>query len=301
VVVRGLLGRFETPRTRGRRRRKEDSAGLGKWQDFVEAFPALPETTVLVFLDGELQANNPFLRALPKQVDVREFKALAQAGVAGWAQRRAARYGASLEARAVAALAALVGNHLWTLDSELRKLAVHAGDHKITEDDVRSLVSLARDPSIFAMADAVVEGRSRDAAAHLQRLLAQGESPRGLLAMLERQYRLLLLTKELLEQRVRPPEIATRLGVHGFVAQRLLRQAPAYTIDRLRRAYRKLLDADLNVKRGIYDDGTALDLLLFELSALAATPRGGRPGYSRPPSAPGRPPPAPATPPSGTS
>jgi hypothetical protein len=138
---------------------------------------------------------------------------------------------------------------------------------------------------------------------NFQRLLAEGESAQRLLAMVTRQYRHLLLTKELLERRVRGPEISARLGVQGFVVQRLLKQAPAYTIDRLRQAYRRLLEADLSVKRGIYDDETALQLLLFELAALVrpgTTPPGGRPGYSRPRGGPGRAPSGAGTAPSGS-
>ena len=284
VIVERLLGRFEPVDRRRRRRTKDD--GLGLWEPFVAALPSLPDTTALVFLDGELTAQNPFLQSLRPVAQVREFRPLPQAEVAGWLTRRAQRYGVSLEARAVAALAGLVGNQLWTLDSELRKLATYAGDRSVTEEDVRSLVSLAREPNVFAMADAVIEGRPRDAADLLQRLLAEGETAQRLLAMLARQYRHLLLTKELLERRVRGPEISARLGVQGFVVQRLLKQAPAYTIDRLRQAYRRLLEADLSVKRGIYDEETALQLLLFELAALVrpgTTPPGGRPGYSRPP------------------
>ncbi len=300
VVVHGLLDRFETGDRRRRRRAKEPE--LGPWEGFVSGLSAMPETTVLVFLGGDLAPQNPFLQALRGLADLEEFKPLPQGELAGWITRRAQRYGVALEARAVAPLAALVGNHLWTLDSELRKLAAYANGGQVTEADVRSLVSLAREPSVFALADAVIEGRPRDAADLLQRLLAEGESAGRLLGTLARQYRLLLLTKELIERGVRGPELSARLQVQGFVVQRLLKQAPAYTIDRLRRAYRKLLDADLSVKRGVFDEETALDLLLFELASLAGTsPRGGRPGYSRPPDGRTRPQPGAATGRSGRS
>lgn len=290
VVVQGLLGRFETG-GRGRRRGRSGDAALGPWETFVDGLRALPESTALVFLDGGLSPQNPFLRALRPLAQVREFKPLPQGELAGWIKKRAEGYGLSLEARAIAALASLVGSQLWTLDSELQKLASYAAGRPVTQEDVHSLVSLAREPNVFAFIDAVVEGRARDAADLLQRLLMEGEPPQRLLVMLARQYRLLLLARELLGQRVRAPEISARLQLQGFVVQRLLKQAPAYTIDRLRRAYRMLLAADLSVKRGVYDDETALQLLLHELAALArapgASPRGGRPGYNRPPGGPG--------------
>ena len=301
IVVHRLLGRFERPERRGRRRAQQDG-GLGAWEAFVAALPSLPETTALVFIDGELSARNPFLQAVRPHAQVREFRPLQQSEVAAWINARAPRHSVTLEARAVAALSQLVGNQLWTLDSELQKLATYAGGRPVTETDVRELVSLAREPNVFAMADAVVEGRAHDAADLLLRLLADGDSPQRLLAMLARHYRLLLLTRELQQRGVRPQEIGARLQVQGFAAQRLLKQAPAYTIERLRTAYHKLLDADLSVKRGIFDDETALQLLVFELAGLAgATPPDGRRGYSRPPGGPGRPPPARATGPSGRS
>ena len=277
IIVRGLLSKFETAR-RPRRRKapskkkdaeKTDGGPLAAWQPLLDALPALPESTALVFLDGELSAQNPLLQALRPLAQTQEFKPLRPADIAGWIRQRAQRYGAVLDARALATLAALAGNSLWTLDSELRKLATFRGEGQISEEDVRSLVSLAREPSAFAMADAVVEGRARDAAELVQRLLAEGESPQRLLMLVARQYRLLLLAKGMLEQGIRPPEISARLRVQGFVIQRLLKQAPRYTIERLRRAYRRLLAADLSVKRGVFDDETALQLLLAELAALA--------------------------------
>ncbi len=278
VVVSGLFARFdeETRRSRGARKRKTDESALGAWQSFVEALPHLPETTTLVFMEGTLGARNPLLKELPKGARVQEFKPLAQAEVAGWINRRAAKYEMTVQARAVAVLAQLVGTKLWLLDTELQKLATYAGGNEVTEADVRELVSFARDPNVFAMVDAVVEGRTRDSLELLHRLLAEGEAPQRLLAVIARQYRLLLMAKELLEQRVRPPEISAKLEVQGFVIQRLLQQAPLYTLEQLRRAYRLLLDADLSVKRGIHDDETALELLIFQLAALArrrATPR----------------------------
>jgi DNA polymerase-3 subunit delta len=277
VVVSGLLGRFEStpggrrPRrtTRAKKDGEKPQSPLGPWQPFADALPHLPETTALIFLDGELTDRNPFLEAVKPHATVRQFSAMKQGEVAAWIKERAQRHGVALDARAIAALAALVGNQLWTLDSEIQKLGTYAGGAPVTEQDVRALVSFAREPSMWAMLDATIEGRPRDALDLLQRLLADGEAPQRLLVMVARQYRLLIQTKELMAQRLRAPEIAGRLKVQGFAAQKLLQQAPAYTLERLRRAYRLILDADLSIKRGQFDEETALQLLLVELAAQA--------------------------------
>ncbi|MCH8901055.1 MAG: hypothetical protein IIC88_02035, partial [Chloroflexi bacterium] len=131
VVVEGLLGRFEPSGRRPRRGKKKETA-LGPWETFSEGLQALPESTALVFLDGPLTARNPLLQALRPLAEVREFKLLRQAEVAGWINQRAQRYGVVLEARAVVSLATLVGSQLWILDSELQKLAVYANGQPVT-------------------------------------------------------------------------------------------------------------------------------------------------------------------------
>jgi len=220
-------------------------------------------------VEGDISDANPFLKALPPNTRKQAFAPPKQGEVAMWIKRRAERHGVALDARAIAALAALVGNQLWTLDGEIQKLGIYAGGGAVTEDDVRALVSFAREPSVFAMVDATIEGRSRDALDLLQRLLAEGEPPQRLLTMVARQYRLLIQAKDLMAKRLRAPEIAGRLRMPGFAAQKLIQQAPAYSIERLRGAYRMLLDADLSIKRGQFDEETALQLLLVELAALA--------------------------------
>ena len=68
VVVEGLLGKAES-QGRGRRRGASggpggEPDGAGQWQDLGDAIPLMPESTVLVFTDGPLSANNPLLRLL---------------------------------------------------------------------------------------------------------------------------------------------------------------------------------------------------------------------------------------------
>ncbi len=290
IIVDGLLSRFEPPRPRrGQPVRRRRAPDLGPWQSFLEGIRDLPESTVLVFLDGDVTDANPMLKAVrPVAKQVKSFAPMRQADVATWINGRAGYHGVTLQPRAVATLASLVGSNLWLLDSELQKVAAYAAGQPVTEADVQSLVSLARETTVFALCDAIVEGRVREAADQLQRLLAE-ESPQGLLAMVARQYRLLILVKEHLSLGAKPQEVASRLQLHSWVAQRLVKVAPAYSFERLRQAYRRIIEADLSIKRGVYDEETGLDLLVVELASMApgaSSPEGDRRGYSRRPGAP---------------
>jgi DNA polymerase-3 subunit delta len=288
VIVRGLLERFESKWTgRGRPKAK----ALGAWEQFPKALRDAPATTVLVFIDGEAGEKNPMLTALrPIATDIRRFRPLEKGRVASWVTQRAERYGVRLEGRATAAMTELVFDDLWTMDSELRKLAIYADGRQVTETDVRELVSMAREASEFAMADAVIEGRAADAMALVQRLKEEGTVPQGILYRLQQAYRRLLQYMDLQAQRLRPAEMMTKLGLrHPYALQVLERQGAAYTIETLTQAYARILQADLSIKRGEQDGDTAIELLVFDLAAIAKARAAGRPGYSRPRAAPAQP------------
>ena len=100
----------------------------------------------------------------------------------------------------------------------------------------------------------------------------QGEPPQRFLVMVARQFRLILQAKDLRDSGVSQAEIASKLRVQNFVAERAIQQASGYRLEQLREAYRLLVEADLNIKRGMYSDEVALELLLFELLTLGRRP-----------------------------
>ena len=120
VIVEGLLGTAES-QGRGRRRGSSaESAVAGQWQELGEAIPQMPDSTVLVFTDGPLGANNPLLRMLRPVGQVEELSAPAGEALARWVKTSAEAKGASISPSANRSITDLVGNDLWTLDKNWR-------------------------------------------------------------------------------------------------------------------------------------------------------------------------------------
>jgi DNA polymerase-3 subunit delta len=280
VIVEGLLGRFES-RYSGRRREGRGSReSVEPWKAVATALAEMPESTTLVFVDGETSATNPLLKLLAPLGEVREFVPPRQRAVPDWIRARAAKVGLNVSPKAVALLAELVGNDLRTLSQELEKLGVYAEDRQIEEQDVRELVSSAREANILSMVDAVVEGRSGEAVRLLEQLRDEGASSMAALSMITRQYRNLILAKELLLAKLSQPEIGQRLGIRSdFALRKVIEQSRRYTMPQLEAAFARLLEADSSIKRGIYDEDLAVDLLLEDLTRLSApASRGAAPG-----------------------
>ena len=120
---------------------------------------------------------------------------------------------------------------------------------------------------VFDLVDALGRRDGQTAARTLHRLLDAGEHPLGLLAMVVRQFRLLIQVKELKAEGANPQTIAKTLGIHPFPARKLHTQATYFTGEQLEVVYRHLLDSDLAIKSGEIEADVALDLLVAGLAA----------------------------------
>ena len=270
VIIQGLLGRFEP---RGKPRRQKKIAAPAERESEYKSFAAypsnIPDSTVLVLIDGRIKSNNPLLKLLSARAEVRSFPILKEAKLRQWIQREVAEQDASMSPQAVDLLAKLVGGNLWVMANEISKLALFASGRRIEEEDIKAIVSSAQEANVFAMVDAILDFKAGVAEQLLEQLLSRGASSAYLLAMLSRQVRLIVRAKELRRRRRPEAEIQSKLGLAPFPLRKTLEQAQRYPLERLKEVYHKLLQTDLSIKTGKFEGGLALNLLIAELSPQA--------------------------------
>lgn len=272
VIIEGLLARLASRKAQDS---DVDSVPSGAAKDFlnglVDYLPRLPETTRLVFVEFQpLSPKHQLIKLAEQQKGktVIECKQPQAGELPRWIIDRAKKRGGSIEPPAANQLATLIGGDLRRLDSELTKLMTYVNAQRsITEKDVNLLVSDASTSSVFALVDALGKRDGQRAAHELHHLLDQGENPLGLLAMIVRQFRLLILVKELQARSLSPDAMAKRLGQHPFVIKKLNEQARQYRdIAQLEAIYRRLLEIETEIKTGQTSDVLALDLLVAGLA-----------------------------------
>ena len=267
VVVEGLLGSFEA----GGRRRGGGTARsrLARWEGLGDYAGEVPSTTHLVFVDETLRANNPLLRALTANAEVKRIPVPRGEELARWIRNRAKTKGASVSPGALRLLNQYVGANLRLLDSELEKLSLYAGAEQIDEGDVRLMVAQVREASIFAAVDAIVQGNPSLALRLLRKLRNDGAALPYIQAMIARQLRLVTVAKELLETGVPRGEMGRRLELRAdFAVRKTLEQARRFSWPRLKALYACLLEMDLAIKQGRQDEDLALELLVARAAVL---------------------------------
>jgi len=269
VIAEGLLERFE-PRTKPGKQKGTPKipARQNDCKSLVAVANEMPDSTVLVLVDGEVKKGNPLYKALSPRAKIRIFPLLRNKELQQWIGRRVAREGGSISPRARDLLGRLVGGNLWLMAGEIAKLVLYTTGKRIEEEDVRAVVGYSQQASVFAMVDAILESRASQGQQAMQQLLQSGAAPVYLLFMLTRQVRMLVRTKELIKEGRSEIEIQDKLGITAdFVWRKTAEQASRYSLERLKEIYHRILEADVAIKTGKYKSNgeLALDILVAEL------------------------------------
>jgi DNA polymerase III subunit delta len=212
---------------------------------------ALPESHVVVKLARETATGFEKQFALPKDA-------------APWIMKQAkAQHGLEIEHAAAYALASVVENNLRAADSELAKLAAYVNyERSIRESDVAEMTSYVAEADVFEMVDAIGQQNGKLALRLAQNLMEKNNDPLSLLGMINRQFRLLVLARENLDNPSQGP-MAAALGVSEFVARKVGPQAKRFAnIEQLEEIYRKLADLDFRIKTGRIEAEMAVQLFI---------------------------------------
>ncbi|MGB1287531.1 MAG: DNA polymerase III subunit delta, partial [Aggregatilineales bacterium] len=266
IIVRGLISHLT--------RKGAGETGKKAMKRLIDELPDLPDTARLVLLErGNLRKDSKIVK-LANSHEKGYCKAhVVPKDTTDWILQRARHeYNAEIEYSAASALSSVTGSDLRRADNELLKLVAYVNDERpITEKDVEILTPYVADANVFNMVDALIAGDGKKAISLLHISLEQ--NPRdpgfGLFALITRQFRLLLLTREYLDNGGSRDgkEIASAIGVRSaWQAEKISRQSRAFDIAQLETIYRRLQQYDIEMKTGQIAPRMALDMLVTGLA-----------------------------------
>lgn len=177
--------------------------------------------------------------------------------IAAFIRREAERQDVTLGRGVAELLAERTGPQLLLLRNEIAKLALFAGDGKVTREHVAAGTASLAEAPIWDLTDAIGEGRAADALGVLGRLLSAGAPGPVVLGSLVSHFRRLL-------------RIAHGASVAGppFVRKKLESQARRYGPRRLRSSLDALHQTDLALKgAGALRSELALERLVIALAS----------------------------------
>ncbi len=184
-----------------------------------------------------------------------------------WLKRYLEKNKIKLDPLALKELILLVGNNLGQIVLELEKLSHYRQGQLIKRSDVIELVKAKFDENIFNLTDALGTRNQTTALKLLRDQLEAGNAPLAILPMIERQFKILLRLKSILENYQGYPnrfELAKELGLHEFVVQKALKQVKNFSGEQLKKIYSDLLELEKKFKTGAKNPELYFDLFVIK-------------------------------------
>jgi len=241
------------------------------WANALREAPA--SSRIVLVVDQDKPAGLPVLlntleRTPSAGTVVIDCTPLKPAEAERWAQETAAEAGHRLAQAAARLLVHKVGTNAGLIRQEVAKLAAYAGRRaSITFEDVQAVAVQTAEESVFALMDALGEQNTNRALAVLRQVLAQGENPLGLIALMARHVRQIWTARG----STGPAALAQELRLPGFVAEKLLAQARRLDYDELGRMLCRLADADEAIKTGRISGDVALEMVVMGIELSGDT------------------------------
>lgn len=184
--------------------------------------------------------------------------------LAAWVRARAADHKIKVDDRGAWTLIDTVGTELRDLEGALSQLMTSLGPGaKVGGTEVRRAFPRLADERIYAFTDAVGDRKLPAAMTTLRRLLDQGDEPLVLFGSLNAHVKRMLRARRFAERG--PQAVGDALGLPGWRAERLQRQARSYREEELIEAVATLAETDVEMKGGDLPPEAALERAVIRI------------------------------------
>lgn len=235
--------------------------------DYVE--DPVPETVLLLTAE-KIDARRKIFQLFKKNGVSIEFKKIYENQLPSFVRDLAKSSNLSLTAGALKLFCKRVGTNLAEVQGEMEKLVGYLGERDLADEaDVAAIVSDTRIESIFDLTDAMGRGDRSTALTLLDRLLAEGQAPLMILAMMTRHFRQMWKISELLSQKVPQSELPRRVGASPYFLKGLMQQATRFDHRQYRQVFNRFLETDLALKSSGGEPRMQLEQLLLEIADMS--------------------------------
>lgn len=241
----------------------ENSGWFKSANDMADYLGRMPDTTILVFVEKELDKRNKLYKYVNKNGLAVEMNAMTGKEMKSWLAVLLKQNGRQMRESTAEYFLQQVDNSMTNVQNEMEKLVAYTtGREEITVEDIDTVCSVQVTGRIFQMMDAVAGGNQPETLSLYHDLLTLRESPMSILYLLSRHFHILLQIKSM-AGRVDKSEMAKRAGVPPFTVGKYQSQCRRFFSGKLQSMLDACIETEYQFKRGNLSDQLGVELLLI--------------------------------------
>jgi DNA polymerase-3 subunit delta len=225
---------------------------------------------ICIFHEEEADKKSEIFAWLVKNSKSQEFNILKGAQLWKWTQKFSAQRGIKIEKYALSRILDHASGDLWSFENEINKLTAYANHtnssgREISNSDVDIFLRPALQTHIFFLVDAFIESNISKAVRLLRGHIEAGDNGIYLFSMIYNQFRNVIQAQAFLENGENNiSKNANLIGVHPYVAKKSAAQARRFDKGKIKKAFSRLKELDVDIKTGKLEPLQALEDFILE-------------------------------------
>ena len=234
----------------------------------IDIVKNIPETTYMIFVEEETDKRSRLYKAITANGYAALCEMQDEAMLKKWIMGLLKKENKTITPDALNLLLDRTGTDMENIRREVEKLVCYKYyDEGITKEDVSSLCVVRVQNKIFDMVEAVAQKNQKEALDMYYDLIALKEAPMKILALIARQFNMLLQVKEMRQKGYPESDIAKQTGLNPYyLKKKYIPQSARFEASQLKNALTACVEAEESVKTGRMSDVLSVELIIVGLS-----------------------------------
>jgi DNA polymerase-3 subunit delta len=240
----------------------------------IDVIENINDTTCLVFVSyGSVDKRKKLVNELKKHGAVYEFERIDRDELAQWIKRELGKSKKNIAAKELDYFINSIGyidkngsKSMYDVENLIKKLISYTG--KLTDvklEHIEAVVPRNMENDIFKLINACSEKNADLSLRIYGDLLLEGENSFGILALLSRQIKNIILVSELYNKRFDGKSISEKLKIHEYTVKLCIKYSSSIKSEVLQSAFRKCIDTEFAIKSGRMGERLAMEMLFVSL------------------------------------
>lgn len=240
---------------------KSASEGFDTWLE------TLPETSVVVFSETEIDKRNKLYKIALKAGTVEEFMHPTEEVLGKWILRKIGASGKNITKSAYELFLSSMKMDYAFADNETEKLISYAlNEESITEEMVRAICTPSIEDHIFNLVEAVADGKRDLVLKYYYELLALREAPLKILALAGKEFERLSVTKKMVGRCAGDADIVSALALNPRILWKYKKNCLRFSAKSLNDAVKDAVETEKAIKSGKLSDRMGTELYLMKMT-----------------------------------
>ncbi len=245
-----------------------EESGLCKSQNNLsELCEKIPESTILIFVETEVDKRNKLFKMLRDRGTVSEMNGLDEKNLKLFVASLLEQENKKITEAMIIYLLDRTGTDMVNICNEVEKLISYtAGREVIVKEDIDEVVTAQITGKIFQMIEAIGSKQARKALDLYYDLLSVREKPMSILFLIIRHFNILLQVKNLQPYGFNSASISEKVGIPPFSVNKYMAQCKNFTAEHLKEALEFGTDIEEQVKTGRMPEQIGVELFIVTFS-----------------------------------